>query len=78
MHAGDTESLHSGTSKISEFVMADDLSWSCEEEIEAAIMQANAAACYALDAYISSSHVMRQMIAPIHGNKRFGGHDRAS
>lgn len=42
MHiAGDGESLHSSTSKASEFVFADNVAWSSEEEIEAAIVQAS-------------------------------------
>ena len=39
--AGDGESLHSSTSKASEYVFADNVAWSSEEEIEAAIVQAS-------------------------------------
>ena len=40
MHAGDSSSMHSQTSKASEYVFADNIAWHCEEEIEAAIVKA--------------------------------------
>ncbi|BDA50054.1 probable mRNA decay activator protein ZFP36 at N-terminal half [Coccomyxa sp. Obi] len=36
---GDSSSMHSHTSKASEYMFADDIAWHCEEEIEAAIVK---------------------------------------